>query len=330
MKLNILDILKRDDLQQQESTKVDNEKKAGQLRAGNSGLVLPDGNVTGACARKAFLRLQGVDLEAEENRLIMFEFGRKNEDIIIEKLKRQLGDTMVITGDDVNTISWKLTSGREVSGRPDVVLANKAGKPILLLEMKLISSMWTTRSVVFGNEPKMAHIIQATHYATKLGCPVKLVYVQAVDFQVPGWGMDNLPAEGEVGSEHIEYTDKVDKKTNKKIRVAKKLLPVRVVYDLEALPNGNVRYRKEDSKGFWTETPVNMDGIIKFYEVVDDMENSGNLGPRPICLKACGDFENYTLCQYCSICSFCDRLEKQPDKWYAEVQEAASKGLIKS
>ena len=331
MKINILDILNRDDLQQQEQHKADNVGKEDMLRAGNCGLMLPDGNHTGACTRKSYLRLKGIDLEAEANRLVMFEFGRQNEAIIIDKLHRQLGDTMLITGDDVNTISWQLPSGRTVSGRPDVVIANKSKEPVLLLEMKLICSVWTARSVVFGNEPKMGHIIQAMHYAMKLGVPCKLVYVQAVDFSVPGWGMNDLPTEGQVNSEFIEYSDKIDKKTQTKIRSPKKLLPCRVVYDLELDATGCVRYRREESKLRWTVTPVTMEGITQFYEAVDDMATGKTgLGARPISLKACGDFENYTLCQYCELNPICDRLEKQPDKWLEAVKEAVSAGLVKS
>lgn len=336
MKLDILDILRRDDLQQQEQTKADGAEKSEHLRAGNSGIMLPDGNIAGTCHRKAFLRLKGVDIEPDANRLIMFEFGRQNETIIIEKLKRVLGDTFTITGDDTNTIEWQLASGRTVSGRPDIIISSKNGEALLLLEMKMVSSLWTARDVVFGNSPKLGHVIQTTHYAGKKDCPAKVVYIQPVDFQTPMWSstVDMFPKPGEKLSELVEYTEKEvsegrGKGAVKKLtKIPKKVLPSRTVYDLKLDSDGYVSYRNETSKSGWTDTPVSMDAIEKFYEYVDQME-VGGLGPRPLSLKACGDFENYTQCQYCELSGLCDRFEQMPDRWFEEVERSVRNGTLK-
>jgi hypothetical protein len=193
--------------------------------------------------------------------------------------------------------------------------------------MKLVSSLWTAVSVMFGSEPKLAHIIQAAHYGLKLGVPIKLVYISAVDWQVP-WKIKELPEEGELLSEYIEYSDKKNTKLNKMERAPKKILPFRATYDLEVGEDGFVRYRKEESKNKWTTTPVTLSFIENFYSMVDTMDKEG-LGPRPITLKSCGDFATYNICDYCQVKPFCDRLEAHPAKWLEEVRKANDAGQLK-
>lgn len=336
MKLDILDILKRDDMQQQEESKTQNKEKAGQLRAGNAGILMEDGNFAGSCPRRAFLRLKELDVEVDENRLVMFEFGRQNETIVIDKLRRQLGDSVVVTGDDVNKIAWTTDSGRTVSGRPDIIISDKTGKPLLVLEMKMIASLWTAKDVVFNNSPKLAHIIQAAHYGYTVGAPIKLVYIQPVDFQTPMWGntVEQFPKPGEPLSELIEYTEKdVSQgrgKDAKKTRVMmpKKLLPSRTVYDVVVEEDGSVKYRKEGAKGGYSKTCVKMQDIESFYNAVEAME-TGPLGPRPVALNADGGFGSYTPCDYCELKGLCDKYEKQPTVWLKEIAAAINNGTLK-
>ena len=334
MKLELAKMFHRDDLQQAEAKKKEEKTKAGQLRAGNSGIFLEDGNMAGACPRKAYLRLNGIDIEPSDDRFIMFEFGRENETIIIDKLKRQIGNTFDVTGDDVNSFSWKLPSGRTVSGRPDVVISSKNGTALATLELKMVASLWTARDVVFNNSPKLAHIIQASHAMIKLGCPAKLVYIQPVDFQTPMWAntVEQFPQPGEPFSELIEYTEKEVSggrgQAKKKVMMPKKVVPSRTVYDLEVDITGCIKYRREESKEAWTVTPVSQESIEAFYRFIDEMPSVG-LGPRPLSLKACGDFENYTQCQYCELAGICDRLEKQDQAWLDECKQAVAGGLLK-
>src|ERR1019366_10220570 len=54
--------------------------RKGVLRAGNTGLLMPDGRVVGKCARQTYLRLIGVDAEQQDaSREMMFSAGRTNE-----------------------------------------------------------------------------------------------------------------------------------------------------------------------------------------------------------------------------------------------------------
>jgi hypothetical protein len=329
VKFNILDLLHRDDLQQQVEHAEGNKEKEGQLRAGNAGIMLPDGNLAGSCPRLAYLRLKGIDLPADEDRAVMFEFGRQNEVILIDKLKRQFKDSLVITGDDVNSINWKLPSGRTVSGRPDIVIADKSGKPLVVLEAKMICSLWTGKSVRLENAPKLPHLIQAAHYASKLACPCKLVYIQSVDFQIPWGGAIKWPEQGSPEGACIEYKVR-DQKVGKgptaktqRVACAQKLLPGRKVYDVE-MHEGSIRYRDEQSSSFWTVTPITQEGIEGYYEHIDRMEAKGDLGPRPLALKGCGDFESYVPCDYCDLKAACDKYEGKPVLWLAEAAKVAA------
>ena len=325
MKINMSDLMKCDDLQQQVEHEEEGKLKSEHLRAGNAGILLDDGNCAGACPRQAFLRLKGISVPSDEDRAVMFEFGRENETIIINKLKRQLGNSMVVTGDDINSIEWKLPNGRVVSGRPDVVVSTKDGTPVLMLELKLLCSMWTSKSVVFGGEAKLGHLIQAAHYMTHMKCPCKLIYVQAVDFHVSDWSMafKGLPKPGENRSELIEYSEKLDKKTNTKYMAPKKMLPSRTVFDVSFGEDGFVQFRREDSKNGFTKTPINSESIVKYYELIDRMEAEG-LGNRVLALKSTGDFEGYSACDYCELKPACDKYEKHLDKWLVECASIAT------
>ena len=168
--------------------------------------------------------------------------------------------------------------------------------------------------------------------------PGKLVYIQPVDYQTPMWGstVDMFPKPGEPLCELVEYTEKEISEgrgkaaVKKKVMMPKKVLPSRTAYDLQFNKDGFVSYRNELSKGAWTDTPVSMEGIEAFYSMVDSMGwADAPLGPRPISLKSCGDFENYTMCQYCELSAHCDRLEKQPKAWFAEIQQAVKDGMLK-
>lgn len=56
--------------------------KVGVLRGGTTGALLYGKTVVGQCARKAFLRYKGIQVEdVEDNRRLMFDAGLGNEDI---------------------------------------------------------------------------------------------------------------------------------------------------------------------------------------------------------------------------------------------------------
>jgi hypothetical protein len=332
MKINLKDLLERDDKASNLEHATESKKKLGDLRVGNSGIMMPDGNFAGSCQRRTFLRLKGVDIPAPADRAVMFEFGRINEVILIDKLKRALGATFTITGDDVNTVSWETRSGRAVTGRPDIVLAKSDGTPLLVIEAKMCGSLGTVRDCRFGNSPKLAHICQAAHYGWKLDVPIKLIYIQCVDYATQMWpsNVKEYPKPGQPGSEQIDYTEKEIGAKGKKeiVMMPKKIKPGRTVYDVVIEENGEVRYRLENGKGACTSTCVTIDGIVEFYEHVDSIESTQVLGPRPLSVDVKGNFLQWDNCNYCSCKPFCDEFETKIDIWFNKIKEANDKGEL--
>lgn len=333
MKFSLMELLERSDKAKQLDHIEKEKDKKGILRAGNSGVRLEDGNYAGSCHRKAFLRMKGIDIPAKPDRAVMFAFGLVNEEILIRDLKSSLGESFDVTGDDFNTISWKTSSGQEVTGRPDIVIRKKDGTPVAVIEAKLASSLNTVRECRFANKPKLAHICQLAHYGWQLDVPMKLIYVQNVDFATKLWEgeLKEYPKPGEPGSEQIEYTEKEfgskAKNTKYKAMIAKKVMPGRTVYDVVIEEDGRVRYRKEGSKGRWEDTCVHIDGIVSFYESFPNIGTAG-LGPRPLDLDVNGNFLQWKNCDYCGIKDFCDRYETKVETWLKKIEEANDKGEI--
>ena len=143
------------------------KEKAGELRAGNAGLY-SDGIVTGCCPRLALIRLEGYSIENKAPKARMFAAGRRNEDSWEEVLVPVFGKDRIKRESEI-PIRWKLPSDVIVSGRPDVVILKEdKTNPLLGIELKRVSSIWTALSVLNG-KPKAGHLIQTGHYSWKLG-----------------------------------------------------------------------------------------------------------------------------------------------------------------
>jgi hypothetical protein len=308
MKLDLLALLNRDDAKQSVEKQIEETAKIGVLRGGNSGCGLGDGNFTGECPRKAFMRFHGLFQKTDPDRFVMFEAGLAVEDTLIKKIERNLQPGQRILRQDECGTAWVTSNGTHVTGSPDIVIADSAGNYLVGIEVKQVSSLWTGLHHVQDKMPSLKHLCQAGHYMDRLKLPAyKLINVNPVDFQLPGFKalMEKLPKVGTPGSEYFQY----DKRGS-----PKKLLPFRFVYDLEFGEDGYLKFRQEGSKGFWTTTIVHRQGITDFYEHVSNMDK--DLGPRPLTLKCTGDFENYNLCtDYCDFVSICDAYESHPDRW---------------
>lgn len=301
--------------------------KRGVLRAGNSGVILPDGKVAGACARLAHLRSIGIDSETVGNdRRIMFGGGKSNEDYWYYVLGRTWGGP--ILREEEIPIEWFTANNTKVTGRPDIVLCeyNEDGKDshprdglpirtVMGLELKMVSAFNTARTVLFknGGQPKLAHLCQAGHYSLKLGVPFRLVYTAYVDYPIPAWGARDLPAPGKPGSEYLQYNDKGQ---------AKKITPFVRVYELTWDTEGMLCYRKEGTE-IWTNTIVGQAAIEKYYDVVSAMGDGKALPPRPETLDSHGKPEGFTLCAYCALNNNCK--ESEYGKWLGAVK--AQRGI---
>jgi hypothetical protein len=299
--------------------------KAGTLRGGTIGLAEQTDKgleVSGTCHRQAMLRFMGIDLkgaEEESTRDLMFAAGRTNEDSWLEVLSAAWPGK--ILREEEVPVKWTTAKGTPVSGRPDIVLADLDGKLLRGLELKLVSSLWTARTVLQGS-PKTNHLIQASHYMWKLGeqsgyeIPFELWYTSRVDWHVMGWAQKHFPKHGEANAEYCEYS--LNKDGQHEI---KKVLPFTKGFQLRFLPNGQLQFRDTGGKK-WVDTIVSRARIQKYYEVIEESVQSKTLGPRPINIDYEGQKENWKQCDFCPLAKICDEYEgKDFEVWLTHVKE---------
>lgn len=288
--------------------------KLGNLRAGDSGAMTKNGDVVGGCHRRAYLRsFDGVEVDPpSSDRFIMFELGKANEVIWVDKLKRSWPG--LIKQEEEIPIKWTTSSGVNVTGRPDTVLCKADGTPVLGIEHKAICSIWTAREVSFELTPQMKHLLQAAHYSWKLKVPYRLVYSQYTDFAMPEWSKKFFPA----GHPLVEVNEKNE---------PKKVLPHITVFEISFAPNGTIQYRVEPSEGVpndsvpFISTVLTLADIERYYEFVSSMGERKALGPRPSPWKPSGKNKGYKDCDYCPLNDVCDKYENNWEKWHDEVKK---------
>ena len=306
--------------------------KEGNLRAGNSGIMSSDNQVAGSCHRIAHLRQLGIEVDPPgEDTIIMFQVGTANETIVYNDLLQTSAGHEVILREEEIPIQWNTGNGTKVTGRPDMVLCAVTSEvdersgisiqhvPELLLELKSVASVWTTRSVLIDREPKLPHLVQAAHYMWKLGnIEGRLIYKQYAIQAMPDFAHRYFPREGEAGSEYLEYNEKGQPRSVK---------PFELVYELQ-LKNGVLRYRTEavgsKKASKWNHTIVSTSDIERFYEFVSRMESDGELGPKPLTVSPDGTEKSYSNCKYCplnSICSGAGSKKLTYSTWLQKVRE---------
>lgn len=286
--------------------------KVGSLRAGNAGFVTVDGKFVGQCARLTYLRHLGIKIEDnEESKEHMFAAGRGNEDLWMQVL-REGWPGKIRTESDIPT-KWVTDNGINVTGRPDIVLCSSDDKPEYGIELKLVSSVWTAKDVLFGGHPKLDHITQAAHYAWQLNVPFEIWYTSRVNWPVVGWMGKMFPKAGEPGSEHCVYGDSGIKRIN----------PFVVGYELK-ITNQGVMFRLAGSKDQWQVSPVTINGIKEYYNVISKMTESDTLPPLSLNLDANGDKLNWSKAEYCALGDLCcgdKSRETSVKNWLVKVKE---------
>lgn len=315
-----------------ESHKAGDAKKLGNLRAGNSGIMSAEGEQAGNCVRIAHLRAIGVELEVPEDpQLIMFQMGTVNEDVVFGDLQHtSLPGEIILRETEIPT-SWRTTGGVLVTGRPDMVVCRAATadeqgarklepdvalrygteyvKPVWGIELKSVASVWTTREVLFGGNPKLPHLIQAGHYSMELDCTFKLTYKQYANQAVPAWAGKMFPRPGQPLSEHISYNESGEIKNVK---------PFEYVYELQFSEHGNLQYRPEAVDGWvagpWVNTLISKEDIRRFYQFAGDIPESGHLGSKPLEIDATGKKKSTGPCSYCPLSKICRSAEKDEKK----------------
>jgi len=287
--------------------------KVGSLRAGNAGFVTADGKFVGQCARLTYLRHIGINVqEIEDSKEHMFAAGRGNEDLWMQVL-REGWPGKILTETEVPT-RWHTDNGIAVTGRPDIVLCNQDGKPEHGIELKLVSSVWTARDVLFQGHPKLDHITQAAHYSWQLGVPFEIWYTSRVNWPVVGWMQKNFPKPGEFGSEHCNYNNKGE---------IKSVNPFVVGYELK-ITKESVMYREAGSKYEWQKSPVTIDGIMTYYNFIATMTETDRLPGLSLNLDADGQKLAWSKADYCALGDLCcgDKSgETSVKNWLVKVKE---------
>lgn len=310
-----------------DKAKTEESSKVGTLRGGTVGLVEPTDKgleVSGTCHRQAVLRFIGVDIkgaEEDSTRDLMFAAGRTNEDSWLEVLSASWPGK--ILREEEVPIKWVTKKGTPVTGRPDIVLAEADGKLVRGLELKLVSSLWTARTVLQG-KPKTGHLTQAAHYMWKLSeqsgyeVPFELWYTSRVDWHVMGWAQKHFPKHGEANADYCEYSTNKDGEYE-----IKKVLPFTKGFELRFV-KGQLHFREVGGKK-WVDTIISRDRIQQYYELVEDLAKQKQLGPRPINLDFAGQRENWKQCDFCPLASTCDEYESKGfETWLEQVKTKVS------
>lgn len=289
--------------------------KLGNLRAGNSGIMDPQGNIAGGCHRRSHLRQLGIELEVPTtDKLLMFDLGFANEDLVYDALVTTLSEGETMLREEEIPIEWMTTNGTKVTGRPDIVILNQ-GKPTRLLELKSVHSMWTAKDVFFNKTPKMENLVQTAHYMWKLDVQGSLIYrsySQLGQGMAGGkredrkWMLDQFPKFGQPGSEFIEF--------NKKTGVPKHLKQFEIVYDVEFDIEGVLQYRVEGTDR-WVTTVISKQDIERYFEYVSTMGEKKLMGPTFTLIKADGRNDTYNHADYCDACKLADFAKGDYDRW---------------
>lgn len=326
--------------------------KVGTLRGGNTGIYIKETNtILGKSARDAYLRYKGIKVKnIEPNRNLMFQAGRFNEDAWLETL-RAAWEGEIKCEEEVPTY-WETSNGTPVTGRPDVVLF-KDNKPYLGLELKLASSIWTCRDILFEDTPRFDHLAQAAHYMWQTGCPFELWYANRVDFH-PNEMVDRLMPRYKSEDwnrlkdcfEAAYYKMVVSKKGNKyrkRIKLSEfeagkygwnegevncgmlKIYPFTAGFKLEFNSMGFLEYTSVQT-GQTKRTPITIQRIKDFFELVSRIDETKMLPPVSHGAKPDGSRLNYSVNDYSPIG---DINLKYPgpeglDKWLEEVKKFSS------
>lgn len=266
------------------------------------------------CPRMARLRLDGVDIPAEINRLLMFGLGHQNEEILAKEL--EAAHQPFLREDAAGcAISWTAPGGVRVTGRPDFILQDpKTRRALHGLELKAVCSMWTMHKVHYSLVPTSEHLIQAAHYSWQHGMlPWTIIYTSRVDWHLstaPAWLQKKFPP----GAYDVEVGD--DGKPFK-------IVPFERAYRLAWRPaQGSDELDDRATLVYWTEgLPSAVPTRITPRSIQDGAALVGRLGqprvglgPRPGSVHVDGG-DTYSPCKYCELAEICDQYEKDPGLW---------------
>lgn len=225
-------------------------------------------------------------------------------------------------------------------------MCDKDGKPVVGIEAKQASSLWTCRDIL-KDAPKTNHLAQAAHYSWQLGVPFHLVYTNRVNFAVLGnhlpWVNRHFPKYGARHSEKLDYEmgkesgptpEKVYKNGNVKPAKGPKpgyMEPFRIrpfvhSFRLRWDEDGTMHVGPEDlGPEAEQKTLITKDGLKAYYETAADALTTDVLPPEPVALDAFGEEAKYRECNFCPLNSVCETYAdgKKPQRtseWLRDVK----------
>lgn len=318
------------------------KEKVGGLRGGSAGILLHGDTPVGTCARKAYLRFKGIDLDdIAPNRSLMFQAGNGNEDIwedVISAGLKASGSTLRILREEDIPVAWELANGTAVTGRPDMILL-EGNTPKAGLELKLVSSLWTAKDLLVYKQPKLPHLIQAGHYLKcfqvgKFKIKEGDGFVQGkptadMKFEIHYTSRTDFAISGESWMQRLfkdAPKDLLEWRENKEGHLNPiKVLPFRMGFEIMWSPKGQLLWRHIGGDGKWSYTQITWDSIHGFFNEVATVDEQGVLPNRPLNIDAAGDKASWSLCdvKYCVLSATCDKHENSLGKWKAAVNKLA-------
>jgi hypothetical protein len=267
------------------------KEKVGTLRGGSAGALVGE-HVLGICHRIALARFKGLQSPIEDSTRSVFEAGETNEVNWTEKLTAAWKGK--VTGDKDYPLRYEVR-GVPVTGRPDVMLLDVDGQPVLGMELKNVESYKSAASLLYEDKPKTDNLIQAAHYSLKFGVPWVLVYTYNGISQPPYWAVKQyqLPKGAEV------------KPFKKEFRLFWR--------------DGQLGYVKES--GEEVLTIVTAQSIDDFYELVLDVDKHKDLYLRHSSRTLTGEIQPFDQCNYCPAKAACDSYDEHNDYdlWFDEL-----------
>lgn len=306
--MNLTFLTELDDQQQQSvhDAKELRSVEAKELHVASLGTLLDDGNLVGECLRKSWLRSQGVKTsEINHSNRRMFEGGRVNELIWQDRLSRTLAagqclHTEDTEGDNYSTFKYQIPDSEySITGHADIVVVN-GDVPVLGLELKSVSSLWTAVRVTGEEKPDLKHLIQSGLYSyflglayTKSGLPLpyKLCYAQYPVFYAPEYGFL---------TDRVKGADFIELKKHKGNLIPKNYKPRIKVFDIRVTTEGYVDFRAEGTKT-WSNSPVNVHTVLDYVAKLTQPE----LWKPPLALDCYGEQCSYKSCDYCDLKDLC-------------------------
>lgn len=325
-----------------EAKRRETAETGGVFRGASTGLLLPDGAVTGKCVREAAARFLGAEPPRDpsewNHKQLMFDAGFANEDSWYEPMK--LVWPGKILREEEFPIKWEV-DGVAGTGREDFILCDTAGKPILLLEMKNVSSLNTLITVLLKGMPKMDAAIQCGNYMLRSGLPGQIYYTNRFDCPIPPWKfLQPMLPKGPEDTRHpavryCEWTAGASARPRKDGRGWTKGLPPEVKKIKPFIVGFNLRWNRgvlewrstaAPSTAKWNPSPITSEGLDGFGRAVTTMLRDEVLPPPPVNVEIDGSvvdrFHRCSWCDWQSVCRTGPEFANAEPATYAEWRAA--------